>query len=213
MPGCGPDGHRPSGRYFLGRSFLSGAAHGGGRQSDREDARQAEQQPEQRAVREERVEPGEQEHEGQDPGTRAGTGLARQAAAPAESIGDVPTRAGALRSLANQLMRLGEQEAAVTACRDAILALGHVAEARRGHPRTARLALSGIEPSEARARCEVLRAQVAAYPWEQVAVGLTVTMSLGLAPIKPGGTVAEALSSADEHLYAAKHHGRNRVES
>lgn len=73
------------------------------------------------------------------------------------------------------------------------------------------IALSGIEPSEARARCEVLRAEVAAYPWEQVAPGLTVTMSLGLAPIRPGGTVAEALSSADEHLYAAKRRGRNQV--
>jgi diguanylate cyclase len=75
------------------------------------------------------------------------------------------------------------------------------------------IALGGIEPSEARARCEVLRAQVAAYPWEQVAPGLTVTMSLGLAPVKPGGTVAEALSSADQNLYAAKHRGRNRVEA
>jgi diguanylate cyclase len=75
------------------------------------------------------------------------------------------------------------------------------------------IALSGIQPDEARERCEVLRAQVEAYPWELVAPGLAVTMSLGLAPIKPGGTVADALSRADEHLYAAKHHGRNRVEA
>jgi diguanylate cyclase (GGDEF)-like protein len=75
------------------------------------------------------------------------------------------------------------------------------------------IALGAVEPSEARARCEALRAQIAAYPWDQVAPGLTVTISIGLAPIKPGGTVAEALASADEHLYAAKHRGRNRVES
>jgi diguanylate cyclase (GGDEF)-like protein len=73
------------------------------------------------------------------------------------------------------------------------------------------IALTGIEPSEARARCEVLRLQVADYPWDEVAPGLRVTMSLGLASVKPGGTVAEALSSADEHLYAAKHRGRNQV--
>jgi GGDEF domain-containing protein len=47
---------------------------------------------------------------------------------------------------------------------------------------------------------------------DQVAPGLAVTMSLGLASIKPGATVAEALSSADQHLYAAKRPGRNRVE-
>jgi diguanylate cyclase len=75
------------------------------------------------------------------------------------------------------------------------------------------IALGGIGPAEARSRCEALRAQVAAYPWEQVAPGLAVTMSLGLAPVEPGGTVAEALSSADQNLYAAKHRGRNRVEA
>jgi len=75
------------------------------------------------------------------------------------------------------------------------------------------VALSGIEPSEARARCEVLRAEVAAYPWERIAPGLAVTMSLGLASIQPGETVTEALSSADELLYAAKRRGRNRVEA
>jgi len=75
------------------------------------------------------------------------------------------------------------------------------------------IALSGLGPAEAWAHCEALRVQIAAYPWEQVAAGLTVTMSLGLAPVHPGATVAEALSSADERLYAAKHRGRNRVEA
>jgi diguanylate cyclase len=74
------------------------------------------------------------------------------------------------------------------------------------------IALAAIGPQEARARCEVLRAQVAAYPWEQVAPGLAVTISLGLAPIGAAGNVAQAMAEADEHLYAAKRHGRNRVE-
>jgi diguanylate cyclase (GGDEF)-like protein len=75
------------------------------------------------------------------------------------------------------------------------------------------IALAAIEVPEARARCEVLRAQVAAYPWEQIAPGLAVTISIGLAPIGAGGNVADALAQADEHLYAAKRLGRNRVEA
>jgi diguanylate cyclase len=75
------------------------------------------------------------------------------------------------------------------------------------------IALGGIGLAEARARCEILREQIEAYPWEQVAPGLAVTMSLGLAPVRTGESVAEALSSADKHLYAAKRHGRNRVSS
>lgn len=74
------------------------------------------------------------------------------------------------------------------------------------------IALGGIAPDEARARCEVLRSQVAAHPWERVAPGLTVTISLGLATVAPGRPVEEAISRADGNLYAAKHRGRNRVE-
>jgi diguanylate cyclase len=75
------------------------------------------------------------------------------------------------------------------------------------------IGLGGIGTAEARDRCEVLRGQVAAYPWEQVAPGLAVTISIGLAPIGPGGIVAEAMAEADERLYAAKRLGRNRVEA
>jgi diguanylate cyclase (GGDEF)-like protein len=73
------------------------------------------------------------------------------------------------------------------------------------------MALSGLGAAEARARCERLREQVAAYPWEEVAPGLAVTMSVGLAAVRPGRTVAEAMCGADENLYAAKRGGRNRV--
>jgi diguanylate cyclase (GGDEF)-like protein len=73
------------------------------------------------------------------------------------------------------------------------------------------IALSGIGPEDAWARCEALRAQVAAYPWEQVADGLAVTISLGLAIVAGTGAVDTALTAADERLYEAKRAGRNRV--
>ena len=65
---------------------------------------------------------------------------------------------------------------------------------------------------DARSRCETLRSKVAAYPWDHVAPGLTVTISLGVAPIDTGTDVADAMAKADDRLYAAKRHGRNRVE-
>jgi diguanylate cyclase len=54
---------------------------------------------------------------------RAGSDVARQAAKLAASSGDPTGQARALRSMANQLLRLGEQEDAVTACREAVAAL------------------------------------------------------------------------------------------
>jgi diguanylate cyclase len=70
---------------------------------------------------------------------------------------------------------------------------------------------AGIE--DAKARCEILRAQVAAYPWEQIEKGLGVTISLGLADVAEGGELAVAMTLADQRLYAAKRAGRNRVEA
>ena len=54
---------------------------------------------------------------------RNGSEVARQAAALAETAGDPIGQARALRSLANQLLRLGELEDAVTACREAVAVL------------------------------------------------------------------------------------------
>jgi diguanylate cyclase len=54
---------------------------------------------------------------------RAGSAVARQAAAHAEAVGDRAVHAEALRSLANQLMRLGALEEAVVACRESIAVL------------------------------------------------------------------------------------------
>ncbi len=59
--------------------------------------------------------------------------------------------------------------------------------------------------------CEKLRAAVAAYPWSEIARGLTVTISAGVAsaarPFDPSALVHEA----DRRLYQAKESGRNRV--
>ena len=73
------------------------------------------------------------------------------------------------------------------------------------------IALSAIGLEDARARCEAVRAQVAAYPWAQVADGLSVTISLGLAVVAASGGVEAALTTADQRLYEAKRAGRNRV--
>src|SRR5690349_18524375 len=54
---------------------------------------------------------------------RAGSAVARQAAALAEAVGDGAGRAEALRSLASQLLRLGALEEAAVACGEAIAVL------------------------------------------------------------------------------------------
>ncbi|WP_433374074.1 diguanylate cyclase [Actinoplanes sp. CA-142083] len=70
---------------------------------------------------------------------------------------------------------------------------------------------AGIE--DARARCEVLRAHVAAYPWEQIEKDLRVTISLGVANVAEGDELSAVMTLADQRLYAAKRAGRNRVEA
>lgn len=72
------------------------------------------------------------------------------------------------------------------------------------------IALSGATLPDARAACDLLRARVAAYPWEQVAEGLSVTISFGVAE-STGPDFG--LGLADKRLYAAKRAGRNRVHS
>ncbi|AGL20065.1 GGDEF domain-containing protein [Actinoplanes sp. N902-109] len=72
--------------------------------------------------------------------------------------------------------------------------------------------LDGVDAADARARCEVLRAQVAAYPWESLQPGLRVTISFGLAVVPGEGDLAAGLVLADQRLYEAKRAGRNRVQ-
>ncbi|WP_430781926.1 diguanylate cyclase [Actinoplanes sp. G11-F43] len=75
------------------------------------------------------------------------------------------------------------------------------------------IALHGSGIEDARAQCELLRASVAAYPWETIEKGLTVTISLGLAEVAGPASLADAMSRADQRLYDAKRNGRNRVQA
>ncbi|MFI7544336.1 diguanylate cyclase [Actinoplanes sp. NPDC049599] len=75
------------------------------------------------------------------------------------------------------------------------------------------IALDGLGLADAQARCELLRAQVAGYPWDRLQPGLAVTISLGVAVVPAGGDLTAALTLADQRLYDAKHRGRNRVEA
>ncbi|GAA2475356.1 GGDEF domain-containing protein [Winogradskya humida] len=73
------------------------------------------------------------------------------------------------------------------------------------------IGLDGVDFEDARARCELLRAQVAAYPWEGLQPGLSVTISLGLAIVRAEEDLPAAMILADRHLYEAKRAGRNQV--
>ncbi|WP_433797647.1 diguanylate cyclase [Actinoplanes sp. CA-252034] len=75
------------------------------------------------------------------------------------------------------------------------------------------IALHGSGADDARARCELLRARVAAYPWESIEPGLAVTVSLGLTEVAGPQSLAAALQRADQRLYDAKRNGRNRVHA
>ena len=65
--------------------------------------------------------------------------------------------------------------------------------------------------AEAAARaCEKIRAQIAAYPWGTIALGLSVTISIGLSDDLANGP-DELVRAADRKLYEAKNAGRNRL--
>jgi len=71
------------------------------------------------------------------------------------------------------------------------------------------LVLSGDLLAE---RYESLRKRVEAHEWGRIAVGLTVTISIGVTRLRPGRlTQAALLGQADRFLYIAKNAGRNRV--
>jgi len=73
------------------------------------------------------------------------------------------------------------------------------------------LILPGIGPTAAASVLETLRREVAAYPWQVLADGLTVTVSIGMAAARIGMTLSWLLARADELVYAAKNAGRDRV--
>jgi diguanylate cyclase (GGDEF)-like protein len=58
--------------------------------------------------------------------------------------------------------------------------------------------------------CERLRSAVELYPWSQLAEGLDVTLSIGLANAPPYATDL-LVARAESAMYRAKHLGRNRV--
>jgi diguanylate cyclase (GGDEF)-like protein len=58
--------------------------------------------------------------------------------------------------------------------------------------------------------CERLRMAVEQYPWGQLAEGLDVTLSIGLANAPPYATDL-LVARAESAMYRAKHLGRNRV--
>jgi PleD family two-component response regulator len=67
------------------------------------------------------------------------------------------------------------------------------------------------DPAAAAEICETARAAVAAYDWAAVAPGLRVTTSVGLTTVRPDDDAPSVVRRADEHLYAAKRAGRDRV--
>ena len=65
--------------------------------------------------------------------------------------------------------------------------------------------------STAREVCERLRQGMAEYRWENIAPGLALTISGGLAAWPEVSSVQELLKAADNQLYRAKQLGRNRI--
>jgi diguanylate cyclase (GGDEF)-like protein len=73
------------------------------------------------------------------------------------------------------------------------------------------LLLPACDAPAAAAIAERLRSGIAAQPWHELAGGLAVTASIGVAVARRGAPPAELLSRADRALYRAKHAGRDRV--
>ena len=71
------------------------------------------------------------------------------------------------------------------------------------------LVFSGCAIEQARPLAERCRAGVQRTTTEEVG---QVTVSIGVAELRPGETVAQLIERADKALYAAKHAGRNRVQ-
>ena len=73
------------------------------------------------------------------------------------------------------------------------------------------LALAGVDLTTAAGIAERLLASVSAQPWGEVAAGLQVTVSIGLAAASETFDGTALFTLADKRLYAAKYSGRNRV--
>jgi diguanylate cyclase (GGDEF)-like protein len=73
--------------------------------------------------------------------------------------------------------------------------------------------LGGASLEDGRRVAERLREAVERYPWQDLARGLSVTISGGLVAVAQDDTLESALARADALLYAAKSAGRNRVHT
>ena len=65
--------------------------------------------------------------------------------------------------------------------------------------------------SAARACCERVREAINAEAWDEIAQGLTLSTSIGLATAGDSTDLEALVKLADHHLYVAKREGRNRV--
>jgi diguanylate cyclase (GGDEF)-like protein len=73
------------------------------------------------------------------------------------------------------------------------------------------LILEGAQGANAVIAAERLRLAVEAFPWESLAPGLSLTVSIGVAGANEATDGKDLLAVADRRLYAAKREGRNRV--
>jgi len=73
------------------------------------------------------------------------------------------------------------------------------------------LLLPETDAGGARILCEKVRSAFAEHPWELLAPGLRVTISMGLFETQAGMDGASAFERADANLYQAKRTGRDRV--
>ena len=68
-------------------------------------------------------------------------------------------------------------------------------------------------PGDAVKACERLLAAMRTFHWDDIALGLSCTVSIGVAVRQAGERTAHWLARADKALYEAKRGGRDRVES
>lgn len=73
------------------------------------------------------------------------------------------------------------------------------------------LVLADTTLERAQQACERLLTSVRRYQWGALAAGLACTVSVGLAELAPGETVADWLARADAALYQAKDSGRDQL--
>jgi diguanylate cyclase (GGDEF)-like protein len=73
--------------------------------------------------------------------------------------------------------------------------------------------MPATELRAATAGCERIRRRIREEPWEQIAAGLAVTASVGVAATDDPGKLGALARIADQRLYEAKRAGRDRVVS